>query len=86
MFSFIKKNLNASRPSEHPPVRGKMSERLGGIIGCKYKTSLWRSSMLVTMIVTLGQRYNIGEKPTAMMCAYINRHGGKPDKTKQKPF
>ena len=36
-----KKNLNAPRPSEHPPLRGKMSKRLGGIIGCKYKTSSW---------------------------------------------
>ena len=24
-----------SRPSEHPPVRGEMSKRFGGIIGCK---------------------------------------------------
>ena len=31
--------LNASRPSEHFPVRGEISKRLGGIIGCKYKTS-----------------------------------------------
>ena len=38
---FLKKNLNASRSSEHPPVRGKMSKRLGGIIGCRYKTSSW---------------------------------------------
>ena len=37
----LKKDLNASRPSEHPPVGGKMSKRLGGIIGCKYKTSSW---------------------------------------------
>ena len=29
----LKKNLNASRPFEHPPVRKKMSKRLGGIIG-----------------------------------------------------
>ena len=38
----LKKNLNASRPSEHPPVRGgEMSKRLvGGIIGCEDKTSL----------------------------------------------
>ena len=36
----LKKNQNAPRPSEHPPVRGeKMSKRLGGIKGCKYKTS-----------------------------------------------
>ena len=38
---YLKKNLNASRPSEHSPVRGGMSKRLDGIIGCKYKTSLW---------------------------------------------
>ena len=39
---FLKKNQNAPRPSEHPPVRGeKTSKRLGGIIGCKYKTSSW---------------------------------------------
>ena len=38
----LKKNLNAPRPSEHPPVMWeKMSKRLGGIIGCKYKTSSW---------------------------------------------
>ena len=38
----LKKNQNAPRPSEHPPVKGeKMSKRLGGIKGCKYKTSSW---------------------------------------------
>ena len=38
----IKKNQNAPRPSEHPPVReGEMSKRLGGIKGCKCKTSSW---------------------------------------------
>ena len=37
---FLKKNQNAPRPSEHPPVRGrKMSKRLGRIIGCEFKTS-----------------------------------------------
>ena len=41
--SFLKKNQSTSRrPSEHPPVRGgEMSKRLGGIKGCKYKTSSW---------------------------------------------
>ena len=39
---FLKKSQNASRPSEHPPVRGgEMSKRLGGIKGCKHKTSSW---------------------------------------------
>ena len=38
----LKKNLYASRPSEHPSVRGKeMSKRLGGIISCKNITSSW---------------------------------------------
>ena len=36
----LKENQNAPRPSEHPPVRGgKMSKRLGGAKGYKYKTS-----------------------------------------------
>ena len=40
LYNSLKKNQNAPRPSEHPPVRGgKMSKRLGGIKGCKYKTS-----------------------------------------------
>ena len=35
---YFKKNPNAPRPSEHPPVRGGgISKRLGGIKGCKYK-------------------------------------------------
>ena len=30
---YLKKSLNASsRPSEHPPIRGKIVKRLGGII------------------------------------------------------
>ena len=37
MLLYLKKNQNATRPSEHPPVRGGggMSKRLGGIKGCK---------------------------------------------------
>ena len=40
---YLNKNQNAPRSSEHPPVRGEnMSKRLvGGIKGCKYKTSSW---------------------------------------------
>ena len=42
LLLYLKKNQNAPRPSEHPPVMGKeMSKRLGGIKGCKYKTSSW---------------------------------------------
>ena len=48
MILYLKKNLNASRPSEHPPVRGeKMSKRLGGIIGCEEdKVSSWHLNPL----------------------------------------
>ena len=36
------KNQNASRPSEHPPVRGeKMQKSLGVITGCKGESSSW---------------------------------------------
>ena len=35
-------NQSTPRPSEHPPVMGgKMSKRLGGIKGCKYKMFSW---------------------------------------------
>ena len=37
----LKKNLNASRPSEHPTQGENVSKCLGGIIGCKGKTSSW---------------------------------------------
>ena len=38
----LKKTLNASKPSEHPPNRGgKMSKCLSGIIGCEDETSRW---------------------------------------------
>ena len=42
MLCCFKKNLDASRLSEHPPVRGeKVKTHLGGIIDCKDKTSSW---------------------------------------------
>ena len=42
VLRYLKKNQSTPRPSEHPPVMGdKMSKRLGGIKGCKYKTSSW---------------------------------------------
>ena len=39
LLLLFKKNLNASKPSEHPPSGEKMSEGLGGNIGCRDKTS-----------------------------------------------
>ena len=34
------------------------------------------------MTVTLGEQYNVGEKPTVTLYTYINRHAGTPNKTR----
>ena len=36
------------------------------------------------MVITFGQQYNVGEKPTVILCTFINRHAGTPNKTKTK--
>ena len=36
------------------------------------------------MVVTLGQQYDIGEKPTVILYSYINRHAGTPDKQRRQ--
>ena len=36
------------------------------------------------MTVTLGQQYNIGEKPTVILDTYINRHAGTPEKQRKQ--
>ena len=36
------------------------------------------------MIVTLGQQYNIGVKPTVILYTYINRHAGTPEKQRRQ--
>ena len=35
------------------------------------------------MVVTLGQQYNIGEKPIVTLYNYINRHAGTPEKQRK---
>ena len=38
------------------------------------------------MVVTLGHwvnKYNVREKPTVILCIYINRHAGTPDKNSE---
>ena len=59
-----------------------MSKRLGGIIGCKDKTSSCHRTSS-PMVVTLGDQYNVGEKLTVILSTYINRHAGPPNKTKR---
>ena len=69
---YLKKNQNAPRSSEHPPVRGEnVSESLGRIKGCKYKTSSWHLN-------GFPDGNNIG-KPIVILYTYINRHAGKPE-------
>ena len=63
-----------------------MLKRLGGIIGCKYKTSSWHLNGFPDgRLVTLGQQYNVGDKTTVVLktYSYCNRHAGTADK-KQK--
>ena len=36
------------------------------------------------MVVTLGQQYDIGEKPTVILYTYINRHAGTPEKQRRQ--
>ena len=65
-----------------------MSKRLvGGIIGCKYKTSSWHLSGFPDGSNIGSKQYILREKPTVMMYTYyINRHAGTPDKNKTKHF
>ena len=88
-IQYLKKNQNASRPSEYPPVRG------GQIV----KTFRWDQRLQIQnlfmafkrvprlgspMEITLGQQYNVGEKPTVILYTYINRHAGTPENSKNK--
>ena len=36
------------------------------------------------MVVTLGQQYNVGEKPTVILYTYINRHAEPPNIAKHE--
>ena len=38
------------------------------------------------MVITLGQQYNVGEKPAVILYTYINRHAGTPTKGKTKQY
>ena len=62
-----------------PQSGGKMSKRLDVIIGCKDKTSSWPLIGFPNG-VTLGQQYNVGEKPTVTLYTYIDRHAGTDTK------
>ena len=63
--------MNACRPSEHPPVRGKnvntfrWDHRLQ-----RQKKTLHGIQTDSPIVVTLGQQYNVGEKPTVILYTY----------------
>ena len=67
-----------------PESGGKMSKRLGGIKDCKYRTPSWHLNGF-PYDITLGQQYNIGEKPIVILYTYINRHAGTPGKQRIFP-
>ena len=48
--------------------------------GYKYKatTTTWYLNGFPLVIVTLGQQYNFGEKPSAILYTYINHHAQPP--------
>ena len=80
----LKKNQNAPRPSRHPPVMGeKMSKRLGGIKGCKYKTSSWRLNGFPYV-----WWYHWVNSKTAIIAvilySYNNCHAGTPEKQQKQ--
>ena len=68
LYMCLKKNQNALRPCEHPPVRfctkklniSRSSEHPGGVIGCEDKRA--------PMVVTLGQQYHVG----AFFCGTVH--------------
>ena len=79
----LKKNLNASRPFEHPPVRGKNVKTF------RWGYRLQRQNLFIALKrvprwLTLGQQCNVGDKPTVILYTYINRHTETPNKTKRK--
>ena len=61
-------------------------------MGCKskYETSSWHLNGFpdgINIIVTLGQQYNVGEKPAFILCTLttlIAMQGHQTSKTKQK--
>ena len=81
----FQESQNASRLSEHPPVRGeKMSKRLGGIIGCRHKTSSWHlNGFPYGSNIRLTDSIMSGRSPP-LLYTYINRHAGTPEKQQKQ--
>ena len=74
LFLKNKKNLNASRPSEHAPVRGGNVKTFRWNHRLQKRQNLFIAFKRVRspMVVTLGQQYNIGEKPTGCAVHFLH--------------
>ena len=46
--------------------------------GPKYKATTWYLNGFPSLVVTLGQQCDVGEKPTAILYTYINHHAQPP--------
>ena len=59
-----------------------MSKRLLNWVGSKAASAkpLHGIQTGSPMEITLGQQYNVGEKPTVILYTYINRHARMPEK------
>ena len=67
----LKKNLNASRPSEHHPVKRENAKTFRWDHRLQRQTTSSRPLNgfipLFIMVVTLCQQYDVGEKPTVKL-------------------
>ena len=61
-----------------------MSKRLGGITRLQIQNLFMAFKRGSPMEITLGQQYNIGEKPIVILYTYINHHAGTPENSKNK--
>ena len=43
-------------------------------------------SMAPYNVIGHTQQYNVGEKPTVILCTYINRHAGTPEKQQKQKY
>ena len=80
----FKENLNASRPSEHPPVRGENAKTFRWDHRLQTQTSSWHLNGFPDGSNIIGSFFNNGEKPTVILYTYVNRHAGTQTKSKNK--
>ena len=73
IYCCLKKNQNAPRPSEHPPVRGEKNVKrlVGGIKGCKLLLLFFTFSALVA-------------NPKKLLCTVANPARGLLNRGKKK--